>query len=169
MTLVEVVGGLGLLATLLVALLMAKARYTRQSAVADRRLRAVAAAESLLVGWRQDARSLPRNGGGGVAGEEGLVWRTRVVPNAEVNEMGAAVVRLEILDERRVDESDRSAVVTAVEFVVEKEEAVAPALVTGVVDKTSKKQSAANGKVAKPLRNTLQGQKKNATKGLHNP
>src|SRR5260221_5834505 len=100
MTLVEVVGGLALLATLLVALLLAKARYTRQSAGADRRLRAVAAAEALLTGWRQDARSLPRSGSGGVAGDEGFVWRTRTVPNTDVNDLGGAVVRLEILDDR---------------------------------------------------------------------
>ena len=41
MTLIEVVGGMGLLATLLVAVLLAKGRYTHQAAIADRRVLAV--------------------------------------------------------------------------------------------------------------------------------
>src|SRR5580765_2955956 len=100
MTLVEVVGALGLLATLLVALLLARARYTHQAALAQRRLQAVAAADALLATWHQDPRSLPRAGSGAVAGERQFTWRTQRVVSAAVNEMGAAVVRLEILDDR---------------------------------------------------------------------
>jgi hypothetical protein len=119
MTLVEVVGGLGLLATLLVALLMAKARFTRQAAAADRRLQAVAAADALLSGWHQNPRMLPRSGGGVVSGDAQFSWRTQRVANAPVNDMGAAVVRLEILDDR--SEAAANPVVTSVEFVVEPE------------------------------------------------
>jgi hypothetical protein len=119
MTLVEVVGGLGLLATLLVALLLAKARFTRQAAAADRRLQAVAAADALLSGWHQDPRSLPRSGGGAVSGDGQFSWRTQRVANAPINDMGAAVVRLEILDDR--SEAAANPVVTSVEFVVEPE------------------------------------------------
>src|SRR3954453_12241352 len=75
MTLVEVVGALGLLATLLVALLLARVRYTHQAALAERRLQAVAAAEALLATWHQDPRSLPRAGGGMLAGEGQRSWR----------------------------------------------------------------------------------------------
>ena len=62
MTLVEVVGGLALLATLLVAALLAQGRYMRQAASADRRLQAVTAADALLTSWRLDPRSLPHSG-----------------------------------------------------------------------------------------------------------
>jgi type II secretory pathway pseudopilin PulG len=124
MTLVEVVGGLGLLATLLVAILLAKARYTRQAADADRRLQAVAAADALLTAWRQDPRSLPRAGSGMVAGEGRFSWRTRTIANAAISEVGATVVRLEILDDR--PEAAANPAVTSVEFVVEPEEADAP-------------------------------------------
>src|SRR5687767_11024896 len=79
MTLVEVVGALALLGVLLVGTLLAKARSTRQAALADRRLEAVAAADALLTAWRRDPQSLARSGGGRVSGEADLSWRTRTV------------------------------------------------------------------------------------------
>jgi hypothetical protein len=102
MTLLEVVAGLALLASLLAALVMAKARYARQAAAADRRVEAVAAADALLAGWHQDPRSLPRDfsGSGAVPGDRRLAWQMRPVANAGVEELGGRVVRLEVLDER---------------------------------------------------------------------
>src|SRR4051812_8008804 len=79
MTLIEVVGGLALLGTLLVGVLLAKAKFTRQAATADRKLQAVSAADELLVAWRQDPLALPRDGVGTVPGGGGdrqLSWRT---------------------------------------------------------------------------------------------
>src|SRR5258706_1624320 len=160
MTLVEVVGGLGLLATLLVALLLAKARYTHQAAAADRRLQAVAAADALLAGWHQDPRSLVRAGSGAVAGGGEFSWRTQGIVNAPVGELGAAVVRLEILDER--PEAAANPVITSVEFVVDQE--VLPGA-EGMENPRSAKPPAA-GKQTKAAGNAAK--KKNA-KSLHNP
>lgn len=109
MTLVEVIGGLALLATLLVALLLARGRYTHQAALADRRLVAVAAADQLLTSWHQDPSTLVR---GGVGTIDGLGWRTQLVNNPGVNALDAQVVRLEILD-------NRQKILTSVEFVTE--------------------------------------------------
>jgi hypothetical protein len=114
MTLIEVVGGLALLGTLLVAVLLAKAKFTRQAATADRKLQAVAAADELLTAWRQDAHALPRDGSGPIAGDRQLSWRTRSVANADVAALGAQTVRLEVLDDRVA-----GAVLAAVEIVVE--------------------------------------------------
>jgi hypothetical protein len=169
MTLVEVVGGLGLLATLLVALLLAKARYTRQAAAADRRLQAVAAADALLAGWHQDPRSLVRAGGGAVAGGGEFSWRTQRVDNAAVSEMGAAVVRLEILDERpEAVAADR--VITSVEFVVDQEVPGAAAAATDGKKNTNTKPAVGAGK--RPKAAAAAGdaatKRKNA-KSLHNP
>jgi hypothetical protein len=102
MTLLEVVAGLALLASLLGALVMAKARYARQAAAADRRVEAVAAADELLAAWHQNPRALPLefSGSGAVPGERRLAWRLRPVVNAGVEELGGRVVRLEVLDER---------------------------------------------------------------------
>jgi type II secretory pathway pseudopilin PulG len=114
MTLIEVVGGLALLGTLLVAVLLAKAKFTRQAATADRKLQAVAAADELLTVWRQDPNALPRDGSGPVAGDRQLSWRTRTVANREVAALGAQTVRLEVLDDRAA-----GAVLATVEIVVE--------------------------------------------------
>jgi hypothetical protein len=118
MTLVEVVGGLGLLATLLVAVLLAKGRYTRQAAIAERRLRAVAAADELLAAWHQNAAPLPREGEGLVSGDSDLSWRTRTIVNPDINDLNAEVVRLEILENRT--SSAANPVLASVEFVVER-------------------------------------------------
>jgi type II secretory pathway pseudopilin PulG len=114
MTLIEVVGGLALLGTLLVAVLLAKAKYTRQAATADRKLQAVAAADELLTAWRQDSNALPRDGSGPAPGDRQFSWRTRTLANAEVASLGGQTVRLEVLDDRSA-----GAVVAAVEVVVE--------------------------------------------------
>jgi prepilin-type N-terminal cleavage/methylation domain-containing protein len=100
LTLVEVVAGLALLSTLLVAVLTAKARATRQWTSANRRLEAVAAADRMLVGWWQDRAKFPRASSGHVTGDVGLAWRTSTVQNEAVNALQASVIRMEILDER---------------------------------------------------------------------
>ena len=100
MTLVEVIGGLALLATLLVATLLARTRYIHQAAVADRRLQAVRAADTLLTAWHQDTRSLPRAGAGIIPGDDQLAWRTQTLPSPEATDLGAVVVQLQILDTR---------------------------------------------------------------------
>jgi hypothetical protein len=117
MTLIEVVGGLALMATLLVAILLAKGRYTHQTAIAARRIRAVAAADALMTQWHQDIAKLPRSSTGIFPGDDGFSWRTRVVPNAAIREFEAEVIRLEILDNRI--EARANPVLTSVEFIVE--------------------------------------------------
>ena len=164
MTLVEVVGALGLLATLLVALLLARARYTHQAALAQRRLQAVAAADALLATWHQDPRSLPRAGGGMFAGEGQLSWRTQRVASPAVTDMGAAVVRLEILDDRA--EAVANPVITSVEFVVDQEMAAA-ATATTTLEKSHSTKPQAAGKTKKTTADAAK--KKTNAKSLHNP
>src|SRR5690348_1878673 len=101
MTLVEVLAGLALLASLLVGLLVARAGYLRQSAIADRRLRAVAAADALLTRWHLDPMTLVRSGSG-TTDNDAFAWRTSPVNNAAVDAMKANVVRLEVLDARGI-------------------------------------------------------------------
>jgi hypothetical protein len=160
MTLVEVVGALGLLATLLVALLLARARYTHQAALAQRRLQAVAAADALLASWHQDPRSLPRAGSGAVDGEGKLSWRTQSVLDPAVNEMGAAVIRLEILDDRA--EAAGNPVINSVEFVVDQEMAAGATLEKS---HRAKPQAAGKGKI----KSSDAAKKKTHAKSLHNP
>jgi len=119
MTLVEVIAGLALLGTVLVAMLMARAGYMRQTARANCRLEAVAAADALLTAWHRDPAILRPGSGGPVAGDSQLAWRTRLVPSAEADVLGARVVRLEVVDERSA--ASPAPVLATVEFLVEPE------------------------------------------------
>jgi type II secretory pathway pseudopilin PulG len=98
LTLVEVVAGLALLSTLLVAVLTTKARATRQWASAHRRVEAVSAADRLLAAWWQDVDSFPRRASGRVPGDAAFVWRTAPIANPDLKALSASVIRLEILD-----------------------------------------------------------------------
>jgi hypothetical protein len=132
MTLVEVIAGMALLASVLVAMLLARAGYMRQTARANRRLEAVAAADALLTAWHRDPATLHPGSGGPVAGDGQLAWRTRLVASAEAESLGARVVRLEVLDERPA--ASPSPVLATVEFLVEPEnhEPLAPAATQAV-------------------------------------
>jgi len=123
-TLVEVVAGLALLGSLLVGLLMAKARFTRQAAVADRRMQAIAAADSILSAWHRDPKKLVRNGAGTMSDDPSLAWRSQIVANPPIEDLGGQVVRLEMIDRRD------GGVLVGVDYVAEpppKVEAVGPA------------------------------------------
>jgi type II secretory pathway pseudopilin PulG len=99
-TLIEVLGGLALLSSLLVAILFAQAGYTRQSAIAERRTRAVSAADELLQGWWRQPERFPVSTSGVIAGSSGLSWKTRLVSTTGLQNLEAQVVRLDIIDER---------------------------------------------------------------------
>ena len=119
LTLVEVVAGLALLSTLLVAVLTTKARVTRQWTHAQRKLQAAAAADRLLVEWWPRRDEFPRQSGGRVAGESGLRWRTTPVANPTLNALRTSVVRLEIFDERATRPGDD--LLASVEVVLDDE------------------------------------------------
>ena len=98
LTLIEVVAALALMATLLVAVLTIKAALTRRRAAADRRLRAVAAADALLTQWWADPATFPVGRSGPVAADPSLAWSTRVLPNPVAARLGGRVVRLDVRD-----------------------------------------------------------------------
>lgn len=119
MTLVEVVAGLALLGSVLVGILLARAACMRQMARSNRRLEAVAAADALLTAWHQDPALFKPESSGFLAGDGQLLWRTALVPSLEAKNLGARIVRLEVLDERAAAEAPP--VLATVEFVVEPE------------------------------------------------
>jgi hypothetical protein len=98
MTLIEVVAGLALMATLLVALLQAKVGHARQANIADRKMAAVGAADRLLTYWWSHPEGFPAESAGKVPGDPRFAWRTGLVPNESAEEMQLDVVRLEIVD-----------------------------------------------------------------------
>ena len=125
LTLVEVVAGLALLSTLLVAVLTTKARATRQWSHAQRKLEAVAAADRLVTNWWQDLDRFPRRAAGRVPGQSGLAWRTTPVAKPELAGLMVSVIRVEVLDESAVGDARRSAL-ASVEVVLDDDRPPAP-------------------------------------------
>jgi prepilin-type N-terminal cleavage/methylation domain-containing protein len=96
MTLIEVLAGLVLLGSLLVGIVVARARYTQQWAKAQQRLEAIDAADDLLSEWWSTS-SVPRNASGKVIHESSeLHWRTREVSNDDARFLSLQMIRLEV-------------------------------------------------------------------------
>lgn len=98
MTLVEVIAGLALLGTLVVSLLLTKSALSRQRALADQTLAAVAACDQLLADHRTAGRLLPRHGQGVARG--GYRWRTELVRPQQVQQAWVDVIRVTVMGER---------------------------------------------------------------------
>lgn len=75
MTLVEVVASLALMGSLMVTVILAQSRLTRQYHLARQKTHAVHLADELLHGWANSREGIPRNGQGEVA-EMSLAWQT---------------------------------------------------------------------------------------------
>jgi len=99
MTLVEVLGGLAILGGLLVAILVASGKYTKQRALGERRIQATRAADRLLSGWWQDKDAL-RPGDSGDLPETAMRWRVSSLDEAPIDGLAARVIRLEIMESR---------------------------------------------------------------------
>lgn len=104
LTLVEVVAGLMLMASLLVGILMACGRHIQQTKRAQKRLEAVALADGLLTSWAGNPEHF-------LATEEssstksGLYWRLRAVEGQRIPDIfGVEVIRLEIMDAESKEE-----------------------------------------------------------------
>jgi prepilin-type N-terminal cleavage/methylation domain-containing protein len=95
MTLIEVLAGLVVLGTVLASVAVARSRYMHQAALADQRAAAVTAADRLLNDWWRQSEPLPQNASGQI--DEQLTWRTHVLVNPAARQLGADIVRLEML------------------------------------------------------------------------
>ncbi len=96
MTLIEVVAGLAILATVLSSIIAIKVRTVHASRLAGQRRAAVSAADALLSTWWQDRSAFPRAASGPVPGHADLVWQTQTLPNPTARTLGADVVRLDL-------------------------------------------------------------------------
>lgn len=108
LTLIEVVAAITILGTILVGVVLAKARHTHQIALTQKLTQAVQAADGLIWTWWTSEQGVPI-GREGVAGADGwLTWQTRIVGNPVIEKLGARVVRVEFR-ESRPSEKDRRA------------------------------------------------------------
>lgn len=98
-TLIEIVAGLVILGTLLVSVSIARARFLRQWAEADRKLTAVRAADKLMARWMSGPpQNVPLAGEGPLEGAANFTWRTRIFRDPAASDLGALLVRLEVND-----------------------------------------------------------------------
>ena len=95
-TLIEVVCGLTLLATLLVVSLMSFSRHARQVRSAQLRLGALEATDSLLASWIELDGVVPQEATGRFGEREELIWRTDPVTLRELEPFGAQVIRVSV-------------------------------------------------------------------------
>ncbi len=98
-TLIEVLAGLVILSTLLVALAIARGRFLRQWAQADHRIAAAHAADHLLETWLSGSpQAVPISAFGTTDDGKNDVWSTQVLSSPAAESVGAIIVRLKVLD-----------------------------------------------------------------------
>ncbi len=98
-TLIEALLGLVVVSTLLVTVALARGRFLRQWADADRRLADCRAADALIAGWVAGPPSaIPLDGRGSLAPPATATWRTHVVRSPAAATLAAVVVRLDLFD-----------------------------------------------------------------------
>ncbi len=90
--------GLAILGSLLVSILVAKGRCAHQWSLANRRLEAAVAADTLLSDWWRGTEEFPREATGQLS--SGMDWKTRKIKSIKANDLDVEVVRLELFDTR---------------------------------------------------------------------
>lgn len=103
LTLIEVVAAIAILGSVLVGLLLAQSRHTDQLIKARLQSSAVVATDELIAQWSTQPQGVPIDAEGSLPAVEGVTWRTLFVANAPIVEVGARVVRVEVLDQRDGD------------------------------------------------------------------
>lgn len=99
LTLLEVLAGLALLATLLAGVLTAYGNHVRQVRRTQLRLKAADAADRMLTDWFQRPGGFPEEGCGTVPADVKIDWRTRrLKPLLAEREEDIPIVRLEMFD-----------------------------------------------------------------------
>ena len=96
LTLVEVVVGLLLLATLLVGTMLAFSRHARQIRLGQIRLEAVRAADALLAEWLSQGGQIPVNAEGRVPKHTDFCWKTQPLADTIDRTFDIAAVRLDL-------------------------------------------------------------------------
>ena len=115
MTLIEIVAGLVILGTILASLSIARGRFARQWAEADRKIAAARALDSLIAEWMRTA--VPLNRQGELSDTRNFIWRTRTSKNPGRSRLGAAVVRVEVF-ERGNEEKFSAPAIVSVDLLV---------------------------------------------------
>ncbi len=98
-TLLEVIVGLTLMATVLVGSLLSFSAHQKQRRFADAKIVAVTIADDLLNLLSASPEGIPANGRGLIAGKSDWFWRTSVVGAMAPANVPMRVVRFEIIEQ----------------------------------------------------------------------
>jgi len=96
LTLIEVVAAIVILGTILVGVVLARSRHTRQIRLAGRKAAAVQLADRLLTDWWTDPNGVPVGRSGSVGENGTFVWETRELPRRDSRALGGRVVELTV-------------------------------------------------------------------------
>ncbi len=99
-TLVEVVVGLTLLASLVVGVLLSFRVHHRQLRNARQRMAAATMADELLSVWHGRPEGVPPQAQGGIASAPGWVWQTQPIARRLVAGLPVDVIRLDVFAPR---------------------------------------------------------------------
>lgn len=97
-TLLEVVVGLTLMASVLVGSLLSFSAHHQQQRIADAKIAAVAVADQLLDEFSGTREGIPAVGRGMIAGRPNWFWRTNVIGTAAPAQIAMRVIRLEVVE-----------------------------------------------------------------------
>lgn len=97
-TLLEVVVGLTLMASVLVGSLLSFSAHHQQQRMAEAKIAAVAVADQLLDEMAGSREGVPAVGRGIIAGRSNWFWKTNVIGNAAPASIPMRVIRLEIVE-----------------------------------------------------------------------
>lgn len=116
LTLIEVVAGLALLSTLLVATLVAYRGHVRQVRVAQQRLDAIEKIDTLMADW-SETREYPASGTVEMFDHRNQMnWRLLEVDSNHIRDLNARILRLEVF-RPTVSAENTDLVLASVEFL----------------------------------------------------
>ena len=98
-TLLEVIVGLTLMASVLTSSLLAYSAHRKQQRFAEAKLQAVAISDALLDQLSGSPQGIPSSGRGWIAGKSNWFWTTRVVGTMQPAGIPLRVIRFEIVDQ----------------------------------------------------------------------
>lgn len=98
LTLIEVIAAIVILGTILVGVVLARARHTRQIRLSQRKAQAVRAADALLTEWWTRPEGIPVDQSGLAGPDDAFQWQTRLRGNREVEQIGGQVLQLVLRD-----------------------------------------------------------------------
>lgn len=98
-TLIEVIVGLTLMATVLVSSLLSFAAHQKQRRFADAKIAAVTVADDLLHVMSASPEGIPARGRGLIPGQRNWFWQTSVVGAMAPAQVPMRVIRFEIIEQ----------------------------------------------------------------------